>query len=90
MSKFMILGEVADERERQDKLWKEQNHSPEFWLTILTEEVGEVAKEICNYHSHKDNEDSGRQQIRWMRGELIQVSAVAVAFIESLDRNELK
>lgn len=74
------LVSVGSERERQDRLWGEQNHPPALWLAILTEEVGEVAKEIA--------EASARPfEPRWYRTELVHVAAVAVAAIESLDRN---
>lgn len=35
---------VLEERENQDRKWGVQNHDPAFWLLILTEELGEVAK----------------------------------------------
>ena len=72
-----ILEEVAAERARQDKKWgANRDHSPFFWLTILVEEVGEVAKAILEHDGHG------------MRKELIQVGAVAVAICEWCDRME--
>ena len=70
-----ILDEVFDERGFQDEKWGEQNHPPVFWLAILTEEVGEVARAL--------------QEGKWgqYRDELVQVAAVAVAAVASLDRN---
>ena len=73
-----VLGEVAAERGRQDARWGPQNHHPLYWLGILAEEVGEFAKDTIE-----------RGRLESARGELIQVAAVAVAAIESLDRNEL-
>jgi NTP pyrophosphatase (non-canonical NTP hydrolase) len=75
-----VLLEVSEERSRQEELWGEQNHDPARWLAILGEEFGEVAKEIAD----------GRAVgflARAYRAELVQVAAVAVAAIESLDRN---
>lgn len=66
------------EREHQDKEWGEQNHEPAYWLAILVEEVGEAAKEIVDYNPYN------------LRNELVQIAAVAIAAIESLERNELK
>lgn len=69
------LRDVLNERNKQDAKWGVQNHTPMKWLAILTEEVGEVAKAIIE-GNHGD-----------YRKELVQVAAVAVASIESLDRN---
>lgn len=82
-----VIGEVLQERNRQEAKWGEQNHPPIAWLAILGEEVGEVNRAVCeayfpNYASFGD--------YRQARAELIQVAAVAVAMIESLDRNEVK
>ncbi len=44
------------------------------WLPVLTEEVGEVARALC------DREPSGR-----LREELVQVGAMAAAWINSID-----
>ena len=76
----LVLREVEFERKLQDKKWGEQNHPQMDWLGILAEEFGEAAKECNEFHF---------RQIRRieLREELIQVAAVAVAMIESLDRN---
>jgi hypothetical protein len=92
-----ILAEVAAERERQDSKWGEQNHPDGTggahqriaaakakrycdayfeqgvgdWRLILTEEVAEAFAES----------DPAR-----LRGELIQVAAVAVSWAEAIDR----
>jgi NTP pyrophosphatase (non-canonical NTP hydrolase) len=74
-----VISEIVDERASQDARWGEQNHDPLYWLAILVEEVGEVSKEIAE----------GRIQpflATAYRAELLQVAAVAVAAIESLDR----
>lgn len=36
--------DVAEERQRQDRIWGPQNHPIEKWLAILGEEVGEAFK----------------------------------------------
>ena len=63
------------ERDRQDIKWGEQNHDVYKWLAILGEEVGEVNKAAL--------EDNYNEII----AELIQIGAVTVAMIESLERN---
>lgn len=77
-----ILQEIREERERQERLKaagkfaytaadKElTNHER---LAILAEEFGEVARAIC---------DGDRSN---MREELIQVAAVALAWVQGLD-----
>jgi hypothetical protein len=76
-----ILAEVIDERARQDAKWGQQNHSPANWLMILGEEVGEVNKAAYEAEFHD-------KSIAFYREELIQVIAVALAMVESLDRNK--
>lgn len=95
-----VLSDVADERRRQDRKWGEQNHADHphtgpsadawaalvalaeaearaslhrgpTWAAILLEEVGEALQE----------DDPAR-----LRAELVQVAAVAVAWIQALDR----
>ena len=77
-----ILKEIAEERENQDMVWGQQDHSPIEWLPILAEEFGEVAKAICEIQQENSDLENYRQ-------ELIQTAAVCVAMIESLDRNYL-
>lgn len=69
-----VVTDVALERERQNVKWGEQNHDDGKWFQILMEEVGEAAKAGLD-----DGDDR-------MREELVQVAAVAVAFIEAIDR----
>lgn len=76
-----ILALVKNERIRQDEKWGVQNHHPLMWLSILGEEYGESCKAI-NEASFK-----GFKNFDEYRMELIQTAAVAVAAIESLDRN---
>lgn len=97
MSTLDVVAEVAKERARQDQKWGEQNHADgtggqmrefaamaarewcdqrhktndETWLDILNEE-------ICEAFAETDPEK--------LRQELLQVAAVAVAWIEALDR----
>jgi NTP pyrophosphatase (non-canonical NTP hydrolase) len=72
-----VLDEVGAERNRQEKLWGPQNHPASYYYLILAEEVGEVAKAILE----------NKSSVAHTRSELVQVAAVAVAMVESLDRN---
>lgn len=71
-----VLQRIVVERRRQDEKWGEQNHTPDRWLVILGEEVGEACKV------------SLEGQREHYRHELIHVAAVAVAAIESSLREE--
>ena len=80
-----IFIEIKEERQKQDIKWGEQNHKPIEWIAILTEEVGEASKSALEAHFQKCYWDA--EKLKNYRSELIQVAAVAVAMIESLDRN---
>lgn len=78
-----ILKQIKEERQRQDNKWgTERDQHPAVWMTILSEEAGEVAQEICFSNFEIDNLSSN------YRTELIQVAAVAVAAIENYDKNK--
>ncbi len=76
-----ILNEVYEERERQNEKWGEQDHSPQEFLMILGEEVGEANKAALECHF-------GYDEATWAnyRKELIQVAAVAVQMVEAYDK----
>ena len=79
-----MIGDVLRERQRQEDL-----HAPRTCanpdmpdgdkLAVLTEEVGEVAKALCE----RDEYDTGLFA-KALRDELIHVAAVAVAWAEAL------
>jgi len=69
-----IYEHIKVERRRQDEKWGKQRYNALYWLGILMEEVGELAKAII--------EDQPYSQAR---KELVQVAAVAVATIEQID-----
>ena len=77
-----LLAAIVKERTRQDGLFGEQNHDPFTWLSILMEEVGEVAKAALDADYNVDELEGN------YRDELVQVAAVAIAMIECLDRDK--
>lgn len=96
MSLSAVLRAVTEERQRQDKKWGQQNHRHPVWMLILAEEVGEVAKEALE----REVEDQAARLMNstvaevgevyvkdHLRDELIQVAAVAIAWVECIDRN---
>lgn len=78
-----VFFDVRAERARQDKKFGIQNHSPEIWLAILGEEVGE-----CN-NAFLEMNFTKRKTIDDLREELVQVAAVAVQFVEFIDRQKI-
>ena len=78
-----VLWEVRRERKNQDLKWGQQDHGDFEWVSILTEEVGEAATD-----ANEANFPSGRNvgDYSLLRSELLQVAAVAVAWVEAIDR----
>ncbi len=88
-----VLAEILGERQRQDAKWGQQNHAPEIWLMVLAEEVGEAnqaAFETLFPRFDKRAAERGPRHLAEYRQELVQVAAVAVAAIESLDRQQAR
>ncbi|CAM4156265.1 hypothetical protein [Deinococcus marmoris] len=86
-----VLGEVLAERQRQDAKWGQQDHDPSTWLMVLAEEVGEANQAVFEtlFPTYdKRAAQHGPRTLAEYRQELIQVAAVAVAAIESLDRQD--
>lgn len=79
MSMEQVFGEVAIERARQNEKWGEQNHDDYRWLAILTEEIGELAQAILH-------DEFGGRAAGTRNDELIQVAAVAVQWLECIER----
>lgn len=79
-----ITEDIFAEIFRQDlKFGKNRNCHPLEWLSILTEETGEVAREI---------NDAGFSQDKLTdnyRNELIQVAAVAMQAVLNFDRQDM-
>ena len=53
------------------------------WLAVLMEEVGEAAREVLRQRVVGDGD------VRRLREELVQVAAVAVQWVEALDRESV-
>lgn len=79
-----VLAEVTNERLQQEKTWGQQDHDNFMWLTILGEEYGEACEAALELIQHKTKALSTAH----LRAELLQVAAVAVAHIETIDRNK--
>lgn len=90
-----VMSEIMDERARQEAL-KEQGRfkftpaddgvSNMERLAMVAEEVGEVAGEVLTLRRLTADRDKGRKSFEdpaELRGELIQVAALVVAWLES-------
>lgn len=81
------FAEIEEERDRQNDKWGPQcdKNTEGQWLAILVEEVGECANAML----HARPEDGGHPDwLEELRTELVQVAAVAVAWLECLDLEE--
>jgi len=72
-----IFSVVGEERKSQDEKWgANRDLDDRTWAVVLMEEVGEVANSILEY----DDEE--------LFTELVQVAAVAVAWMENILKRE--
>ena len=71
------INDINAERARQLAKWGPQSHGPYTWNTILGEEVGEVNKATLDI-------TNGLDTMKHLEEELIQVIAVAVAYLENM------
>ena len=63
---------INDELRRQNEKWGKQNHNPETWVVILSEELGEVSQATLK-----------KDQLALI-AELTQVAAVAISALDDL------
>lgn len=88
-----VVDDVKQERHRQLAKFGVQDHPIADWFLILGEEVGEAQREACEHvfrGRFPEHYADDPERLHRLRKELIEVAAVAVAMVESLDRNELK
>ena len=81
-----VIDAIVAERDRQDAKWGVVDHTPDIWMVILGEEVGEVCQAVCK-SSISPKEDSS-----WfprIYEETVQVLAVCQAAWECGKRTKL-
>lgn len=93
-----VLGEVLEERRRQHLKWGEQNHPDGTGMDPMMEKFARLAKLACNEAAKTGTltwryildeevaEANAESSEIALRAELIQVAAVATAWIEAIDR----
>lgn len=78
MTRTQALELVSRERDRQNKLWVREDgkwDEPDtLKLTVLVEEVGEVARAVLQTDGDDEN----------LRDELVQVAGVCISWLEML------
>jgi len=87
-----VLLAIHQERKRQLQKWGVQDHPIADWFLILGEEVGEAQREACEHvfaGRFPEHYPHDPERLQRLRAELVQVAAVAVAMVESLDRNDI-
>lgn len=76
---IIVISAIKNERKRQNDKWGIQRHDYGTWLTILVEEVGEVAQAMQTKKGW--GKDSDKDDLY---EELIHVAAVAAAIAEQV------
>lgn len=97
-----VLAEVAAERARQDAKWGEQNHPDGTARNGRSDrELADVSRRLCQSAAaagmvtwrdildEEMREAFAEDDPAKLRAELVQVAAVAVAWIEAIDRREV-
>jgi|GEM_PF-3341628 len=88
LSTNAVIDDVIQERKHQDIKWGQENHCLPLWTSIIGEEYGELCQAIYEtILPTQGREPKGGYNN--MRTEAIQLAAVAIKFIEYLDRKEL-
>lgn len=98
MTTETVLAEIEHERDRQDVVWGEQNHPNGTGMSPFDAPWAKAAKAICQAAASAGKvtwRDILNEEVREsfaesdpvkLRAELVQVAAVCVAWIESIDR----
>ncbi len=80
-----LVREIIVERSNQDAKWGEQNHFPHYWVGIMGEEFGELCQAVNESVFDNGTDKGGYENLKT---EAVQVAAVALAFLECLERNK--
>jgi hypothetical protein len=98
MTRPKLLDEISAELTRQDSLWGEQNH-PDGTGGPVRRQMANAQRDLCELKAQRGEvtyrdilaeevaEAFAESYPTRLREELIQVAAVAVAWIEAIDRS---
>jgi hypothetical protein len=84
-----VVEMILVERAKQHQKWGEQNHKPQGWIGILGEEFGELCEAI-NETCLDNAQDTHKGGYENIKREAIHTCAVALGFLECLERNKEK
>jgi len=73
--------DICEEHTRQIAKWGFQKHPPHIWMSILTEEVGELAKAILEM-THPRSQGARPNACQQIRKEAIHVATTALKIAE--------
>lgn len=74
------IKDITAERERQEEKWGQQDNDPFTYLTVLSEEVGELAQAALHARF-------GGKAADGLYTEAVHTAAVAMAIVECLNRD---
>lgn len=77
---------ILMERIKQDSKFKGQEHSDKDWFLILAEEFGEISNALTIAYVEPVNSDLVNPALQNMEYEIVQVAAVALAWLEQLHK----
>ena len=78
------IDSVISERERQDELWKRQDHTQFRWGMILGDTYGSYCKGVIAQDSPSFPSSLN------VRDELVKLAAIAIAAIECIDKEKIE
>lgn len=85
-----IFGDIVFERIRQESKWGAQEHFGDKWFRILGEEFGEIARDLNELGALPIENEAGQlKYLTNLRQEIIQTSAVCVAWLDDWDRRKV-
>jgi len=87
-----VIRDIKRERIKQHQRWGEQDITLHAWVSLITEELGESAKEANDFMMSLATQDgvTTNQQTRMLiryRNEMRQTAALCVQALEALERN---
>ena len=81
-----VLAEVAAERQRQDEQWGVSDHAPDLWALIVAKHAGRLAADALDFGDVAGDKGAGYLALMQFRERCLQVAAICVAAVESIDR----
>lgn len=88
-SSVSVFSEVSEERAKQDAQWggpeHDDQHALRDWLEFIEKQVAAANAAQANESGHRETSD-GYLHVPELRRRLVKIAALAVAGVESIDR----